>query len=271
MKQVLIIPERDEIQECLEVAEKYNLGFEYNDFYLPAVLDDQEKLTQIIEGYKQKGMPSYCTIHGAFYDVLPFSMDARVREIGMLRIEQSIAVAKSVGAKAVVFHTNYDPFLNAESYVASWIEGNTAFWSSMLEKHRDINIYLENMFDRNPDIMEALSEKLHGYSNYGVCFDFAHASLSGVEPEIWARRLGPFVKHIHIIDNDGVSDLHLAWGDGVIDRQMFYKCYEKYMKGATVLVETFSMENKIKSLELLQREGFFACITKERAKSKSAY
>ncbi|MBQ7954150.1 MAG: sugar phosphate isomerase/epimerase [Lachnospiraceae bacterium] len=260
MKQVLIIPDRNNIKECLELAAKYGLGFEYNDFFMPDVLDDEKKIAKLTLEYKMQELPFYCTLHGAFFDVIPFSMDARIREIASLRIEQSIDVAKRLGAKAVVFHTNYNPFLNSESYVASWIEGNIAFWSGVLEKHADINIYLENMFDTGPDILEALSEKLCKYSNYGVCLDFAHASLSKAAPEIWAKRLGRFVKHVHINDNDGVSDLHLAWGDGVIDRQNFYECYENYMKGASVLVETSSVENILKSLEVLYREEFLECI-----------
>ena len=115
---------------------------------------------------------------------------------------------------------------------------------------------MENMFDTTPDLLEQLSERLEKYANYGVCLDYAHAFLSKESPEIWAERLGRFVKHIHINDNDGVGDLHLAWGDGRLDREKFYECYEKYMRGATVLVETSSMEDKIRSLERLQQEGF---------------
>ena len=80
--------------------------------------------------------------------------------------------------------------------------------------------------------------------------------MSDVKPELWAERLGKYVKHVHINDNDLVSDLHLAWGDGQINREVFYKSYEKYMNKATVLIETSSMENKIRSIEVLKKEGF---------------
>ena len=256
MKQVLIIPDRNRMAECVELAAEAHLGFEYNDFFLPAVLDDEEKMSSILDGYSKWDLPEYTTIHGAFLDVIPFSMDAKIREISDLRIEQSIGVAERIGAKAVVFHTNYNPFLNTESYMATWIEANVSYWSGVLEKHPHMNIYLENMFDTTPDLLELLSEKLCRYINYGVCLDYSHAFLSKAAPEIWAERLGRFVKHIHINDNDGLADLHLAWGDGVINRAKFYECYEKYMRGATVLVETNPVESKIKSIEVLKKEGF---------------
>lgn len=256
MKQLLIIPDINNPQKALSLAEKYSLGFEYNDFYNPAVLDDEQKLQQIIEVYRQNPLPEYSTIHGAFFDVIPFSVDARIREVAVLRIEQSIEAAKRIGAVAVVFHTNYNPFLNTETYIESWIQQNIIFWSEVLEKHPEISIYLENMFDTTPDIMERMSEVLCKYPNYGVCLDYAHAALSKAAPEVWAERLGRFVKHIHINDNDLVSDRHLAWGNGQIDRAAFYRSYDRYMSNATVLIETTSAENQLRSLEVLESEGF---------------
>lgn len=256
MKQILIIPDRNHLRESLELAKEYDAGFEYNDFFIPDVLDDGNLLLDIIQEYQREKIPEYCTMHGAFFDVIPFSADKKIQKISNLRIEQSLGVARRIGAKAVVFHTNYNPFLNSESYIRSWIDTNEEYWSKVLEQNSDINIYLENMFDQTPDIMEALSERLCKYENYGVCFDWAHASLTKVEPEIWVEKLGKYVKHIHINDNDLTSDLHLAWGDGSVNRAAFYECYEKYMEGATVLIETSSMEKQIRSIEKLKEEGF---------------
>jgi len=256
MKQLLIIPNMNDIQETLSLAEKYDLGFEYNDFFDPAVLDDEQRLEELLETYRSYPIPSYCTMHGAFFDVIPFSNDSRIREVSALRIEQSIEVAKKLGASAVVFHTNYNPFLNTPDYVNAWIKQNVQYWSQVLEKHPEISIYLENMFDSSPDIMEELSESLSKYKNYGVCLDYAHAAISKTPAEEWAKRLGRFVKHIHINDNDLISDLHLAWGDGKIDREGFYRSYESYMKDATVLIETSSEGSRLRSLKKLEEEGF---------------
>ena len=257
MKQLLIIPKQDELEEYLSVAEEYKLGFEYNDFFLPDLLDDEEKLKDVIAKYKACELPKYTTtLHGAFFDVIPFSMDKRIRQISDARIRQSIEIAKELGAKAVIFHTNYNPFLNSSAYVESWLQSNAEYWGGILKEYPDINIYLENMFDTTPDLMVALSERLSEYANYGVCLDYAHASLSKAAPEIWAERLSKYVKHIHINDNDLVSDLHLAWGDGTINREGFYRCYDKYMQNASVLIETSTMENVKRTLEMLKKENF---------------
>lgn len=256
MKDFLIIPDRNRIEECVDLSKKYNLGFEYNDFFMPDILDDESRLNDVISQYKKHDLPQYTTTHGDFFDVIPFSMDSKIREISDMRVKQSIDVARRLGAKAVILHTNYNPFLNTKQYVDSWIKQNTEYWGRVLEENKDMCIYLENMFDSSPDIMEELSENLQHYSNYGLCLDYAHAAISNVEPQIWAKNLGRFVKHVHINDNDRVSDLHLAWGDGLIDREVFYQSYDEYMKGATILIETNSMENKIKTIDMMKKEGF---------------
>ena len=256
MKQILIVPDKQDMQASIELSKKYGTGFEFNMFSAPEVLDDSEKLYQTMDTYKTYDLPEYCTMHGAFLDVIPFSPDKKIREISDVRIRQSLEVAKGLGLKAVVFHTNYNPFLNAKEYVKQWVDTNAEYWKTILEQYPDINIYLENMFDETPEVLELLSERLGKFDNYGVCLDYSHAFLSKTQPEEWAKRLSRFVKHVHLNDNDGKSDLHMAWGDGVIDRNGFYQSYRKYLSNATVLLETTGTENIVRSLKTLKEEGF---------------
>lgn len=256
MKRLLMIPQVSAIKESMEFAKQYHMGFEYNDFFHPQILDDMEKQEEIIQAYKKCGQPAYATVHGAFFDVIPFSIDKRIREIAGLRIRQSITAAKKIGASAVVFHTNYNPFLNTEAYKKIWVQQNIDFWEQILTEEPQISIYLENMFDTDPELLEQVSEALCRYENYGVCLDYAHAAISPTPTEVWAKHLGRFVKHIHLNDNDLCRDLHLAWGDGQIDRAVFYDIYEAYLKGATILLETGSLENIRRSVETLLADGF---------------
>ncbi len=256
MNRLLIIPDRSDMGQSLALAGEYSLGFEYNDFFAPDVLDSEKATEDIISAYKAYSLPNFATMHGAFFDVIPFSPDSRIRDISMLRIGQSISAAKRIGAGAAVFHTNYNPFLSSEAYDADWVDANAAIWSDILRKYSDIDIYLENMFDKSPEILCRLSERLCGHENYGVCLDYAHAALSETPPQIWAEALGRYVKHIHLNDNDLKSDLHLAWGDGLIDKDDFYRCYERYLDGASVLIETTGIEKQRRSVLRLVKDGF---------------
>lgn len=255
MKQFLIIPNMVNIEQNLELADKFGLGFEFNDFFYPSILGDEIACGRLIGEYKEIGLPEYLTLHGAFFDVIPFSPDEKIRAVSDLRIRQSVSAARKIGARAVVFHTNYNPFLNSPAYIKNWTEQNAAYWGGILTEFPDMNIYLENMFDSAPDIMAELAEQLCGHANFGICLDYAHAALTAVPPREWVDALGRYVRHIHINDNDFKSDLHLAVGDGKIDWQEFYGLYDR-MGNASVLIETSSFENQRRSIERLKSDGF---------------
>ncbi len=256
MKKLLIIPHRCEIKKSLALAQKYNLGFEYNDFFTPDVLDDTALCELYIANYKLNNIPDFCTMHGDFLDVLVTSFDKEIREISALRINQSIDIAKKMKVSAIIFHINYNPFLNTKAYVDNFISENIKFWSEVLSQNPDINIYLENMFEQSPDVLTAIAKGLCHFKNFGICLDFAHASISKTPVNIWVEKLCPYIRHIHINDNDLTSDLHLAWGDGKINRQEFYSLYKKHLQNTPILIETSSIDNQIRSIETLISDGF---------------
>lgn len=255
MSKFLIIPLINELDASVELAEKYNLGFEYDDFFTPNVLDDKARCEEIISRFKEKKQPEYCTLHGDFFDVLIFSEDAEIRRISALRIEQSMNAALQMNAKAVIFHTNHIPFLNSEQYIEKWLDSNEVFWRSLAAKYATLNIYLENMFDSSPDMLAELARRLSDVKNFGVCFDYAHAAISKTPLSVWVDALAPYVRHIHINDNDLASDSHLALGDGKIDWKEFVRAYQEKMSGATVLIETNVLDYQKRSIEYLSRLG----------------
>jgi hypothetical protein len=62
---IYVIPQINEIKKWEKLSIDYNLGFEYNDFYDPKLLDNKEKLNQLIEMYKKLDRKND-TLHGVF-------------------------------------------------------------------------------------------------------------------------------------------------------------------------------------------------------------
>ncbi|MGN0695578.1 MAG: sugar phosphate isomerase/epimerase family protein [Oscillospiraceae bacterium] len=252
MSRFLIIPRLDELDKSLELAEKYGLGFEYNDFFIPDIMDDKRLADELISRYKGHELPDCCTMHGAFFDVLIFSEDRRIREVSEDRIRTSLDFARKLGARGVVFHTNHTPSLTSELYVNGWLDKNGSFWHRILPEYPDINVYMENMFDNSPYMLKLLAERLSDMPNFGVCLDYAHAVIYGSDIDSWVTELSSYVRHLHINDNDLINDLHLAVGDGQIDWKEFRKNYDSCLcRADTALIETSSLENQRRSAEYL--------------------
>lgn len=256
MGKILVIPDAERLEEWIGFAKEHDLGFEVNEFFAPNLQNDPEKREELIARYRSCELPKPLTMHGSFHDVLIFSEDEEIRKVSGKRVEESIAVARELGATAVVFHTNLNPALiTSESYRQHWIDRNYEFWSGMCGKYPDVTICLENMFDTGPEELAELCKKMQGISNFGVTFDYAHAALYGGDSAKWAEMLEPYIRHVHINDNDGRNDLHLAVGSGVLDWNKFEELRQRYFADATVLIETAVLEEQIKSLEFLHIKG----------------
>lgn len=254
MGRFMIVSKADKLDEYTALSREYDVAFEVNDFFEPEILDDRAKLDAVIEAYLKKGLPEHSTIHGAFYDIAVFSRDARIREMSEFRMEQSMLLAEILGASGVVFHTNYNPALSDEGYMGYFVDATANWLTKLLEKYPAIDIYMENMFDTNPGILKGISEKLERYNNYGVCLDWAHVSIYGSPADKWVEELVPYVKHIHINDNDLKRDLHLPVGSGMIDWKQFAGYYNRYFQNCSVLVETNEPLDQRGSLEYIRRE-----------------
>lgn len=248
----LVVSRAEQLEEHKRVADEYGTGFEINDFFEPDILDDESRIKELIGYYLQVGIPKNSTMHGAFLDVTVFSQDEKIRKISEQRMEQSMEIAGRLGVKGVVFHTNCNPILEGKEYDDRVVEFTAAFLKKLLERYPKLDIYLENMFDRTPDILRKISDRLSGYANYGVCFDYAHASIYSEDMESFVAAISGYVKHIHINDNDLIHDLHLAVGDGMLDWEWFKDCYRQYFAGCSVLIETALAGNQRKSLEYMQ-------------------
>ena len=72
----------------------------------------------------------------------------------------------------------------------------------------------------------------------------------------FAKELSPFIKHLHINDNDLEDDLHLAVGDGKIDWNIFKNHFDEDLKNAkSILIETSDISSQRKSAEYLRTLG----------------
>lgn len=257
MAKFLIIPEYDKFGESLMLADEYNLGFEFNDFFEPDVLSKNPNYQKILNYYTGYELPDKLTMHGAFYDVTIFSEDDSIRDISERRVKKSVEIALEAGCEKVIFHTNINPFITSKSYKRNWLERNKIFFTKLCESNPGIQILMENMFDFSSEDLVLLMENMSLCRNFGICFDYAHACVYGENIEEWASELSPYIKHVHINDTCGKEDLHLPVGKGELDWTKFNDIRKNYFPDADILIETPGYDNQKASLDYMTSHGFF--------------
>ncbi|MDO4501036.1 MAG: sugar phosphate isomerase/epimerase family protein [Erysipelotrichaceae bacterium] len=254
MKNLYIIPDMANIEESCRLADEYNLAFEYNDFFKPAVLKDDELIKEKIAFYKNlKRDRSSDTLHGAFYDITIHSDDPDIYEISKKRIVKCMEIAKELGVKGVIFHTNFIANFKEDFYKRGWLIKNEQFFRELANKYQDIDIYMENMFDDEADLLAELAKQLSDLKNFGVCFDVAHERVFGIKD--FKEQLKPYTRHMHINDNNGLSDQHKPVGEGIVD----WKAYSDFASEVkpSVLIEVTSIEGQKKSIEFLKNNHLY--------------
>ena len=251
-----IVPDRFNLEKSIELAEKYSLGFEFDDFFSPKVLADPQNATEIIKQYESYTLPKHLSLHGAFFDITVFSSDPEIAALSDKRIRQSLEYAHRLNAEKVIFHTNYIPNFNDNGYRESWLEENVRYWSGICDENKDLQILMENMFDIKPDLIIGLADKMKATDNFGICFDLAHAVVFGENADEWIKTVLPYAKHFHINDNGGEADEHLALGDGKIDFSSFFEAVKNF-DCRDILLEMSETQRQQKSIDYLIEKGYF--------------
>lgn len=260
MHERYIIPEPDRIEESLRLSHEFGVHFEYNDFFAPNFLDDQERVRQRIQFYRELERDrSRDLLHGAFLDVTIHSEDDQIRRISQRRVYQSMDVAAALGVRGVVFHTNFIPNFRLKSYIDHWISANARFWRQVCRDYPKMEILIENMFDEEPTLLRNLAEEMDECRNFGICLDYAHGASFGAKTNLddWVTDLLPYVRHIHINDNDLVNDLHQPVGQGKIDWQNFSRRMVGCPPNCSVLIEVRRAEQARTSLIFMKENGIF--------------
>lgn len=251
-----IIPEINRIEEYAELAEQYSLGFEYNDFFDPDLLDDETGIKEKIRRYRQLGRPEKMdTMHGAFFDIVPFSWDSGISRHSQYRMQQSAEIAAKLGCRAVIFHAGLRPeFAKGERYYRNWLE-TMASVARKLAAQSDVEIYYENVQETSPAELAELAESLQDEKRFGICIDVSHMLLAkGASTEEWIHRLAPYIRHFHLNDSHLKTDDHLALGCGGIDwKEVFGHIRQYGLWDRSMLLEVNGLQKINTSLDYLKR------------------
>lgn len=251
----LIIPEWENLEKSVELAEKYDAAFEYNDFFDPKVYTDDEEIEKRVSKYLSLGRDtSQDTLHGVFYDVAIDSKDEMIREYSKKLVRRSFDIAKRLGCRGVVLHTGLIAGLKTQKYEASWLANGEAFYREVCAEYPELDLYLENTMEQSPRMIVKIAEKMEDVSNFKICLDYAHAVLTDVSINTWITELKPYIGHIHVNDNDLKADLHQVPGDGKINFVSFLEMKEAELGGLPALIEVTGAEASRRALEFFADE-----------------
>ena len=198
------------------------------------------------------------TLHGPFYDLVPGAMDLRMLEATRKRLHQAFDLVPLFSPLSIVCHTGYDNKRYRESR-DQWLENAVNTWSLLLKglKHTHTILVIENVYEKTPTMLLTLLKALTG-ENVGFCFDTGHMNaFSATTMKDWLDVMGPFLKQIHLHDNDGGWDDHLAIGRGNIDFEVLFGYLQKHSGKPIITLEAHEETSLWESVDVLSKSLSF--------------
>lgn len=251
------------VNNMLQIQPVYNKKNDYNAlseskglFFEAIELSFDNVSPEKFQWYKNcQKVKSY---HGVFMDVNPASGDSLIAELSKKRYIESCEKALECSVENVIFHSTCFPFLRG-TYLDVWAEKSAEFYTYLAEKYSTLNFYVENSFDINPEPMNSLM-KLITVPNVKVCLDLGHINYSQASLDEWFDVLGDKTGYLHLSDNMGVYDDHIAVGSGTTDWLKADKLCAFLSKNTPVTIEVNTIDDVISSLDYINKHNLFGGI-----------
>ena len=219
--------------DAAEIAREYGFGLEIAEYCTAWNMDEEFPQTDAAVRQKLTGIENRI-LHAPFNELFPCAIDKKARALASDRYRQTIALAKNYGAKKVVIHGGYNPWIY---YPVWYVEQSILFWEEFLKDDPGVEIVLENVLETDPqwllDIVKGVDNE-----NLKMCLDIGHVNAySPIDLMDWLETCAPCISHFHIHNNDGTQDRHNPLNDGTMDIKAFLYRAETLCPNATYTLE----------------------------------
>ncbi len=236
-----IMPVFDELKKIAA------LGFDYLELTLDPPCAHYTEIMEIedelIQSLEHNSMGIICHLPTFVYTA---DLSQGIRKVSLEEMIASLQTAARIGAKKAVLHPSFISGLG--SFVMETAMGFAFQSLGAITKEADhlgITLCFENMYPSylsffNPNHFEMIFKK---FPNLKMTLDTGHANID----DPGKKRLNKFIQrfpdkigHIHISDNFGKRDDHLAVGQGNIHFEKFIKLLKASGYNDTITLEIFS-------------------------------
>lgn len=255
MNPISITCKHESLESCLALAATQGIGLEIQSFAFPPLLNDdnwEEKVTFYANRLQNFHGP--VALHGAFMDMAPGSPDKNFLQITRDRTLRDFEIAKRLNAKTVVFHANFIATIHNDDYREGWTKRMVQFYKPIAREAENmgLGVVLENMWEFDPSIIRRVVEEV-GSSALAACLDVGHSQLfSHLLLEDWLQDLDGWIAHVHINNNYGEIDEHLALDDGVLDYEKILPRLAELPRNPTIVLEIERLEDIEHSLSFFK-------------------
>ncbi|WP_321504555.1 sugar phosphate isomerase/epimerase family protein [uncultured Methanoregula sp.] len=191
------------------------------------------------------GYPFSYSVHAPCSEVNIAALNEHMRSASIRVLGEVLAASARIGAGHLVVHPGFSPYEQVRDRSYASLLRSLDDLVHLQEEH-GVRVCIENMgaweccHFRTPEFLPELAAR-----GLGCTLDCGHARLNGNLDEF--LEAGGFC-HVHLHDNGGTVDDHIACGAGTIDFQILLS---KLPRHATMVVETRELAEADQSIRYL--------------------
>jgi len=215
-------------------------------------IEQSREVLSAVESYSLE-----LSVHAPFADLNIASMNPGIREESLRQLAHAMECASSLNARLFTIHPGrLSPYSMWFPQEAKKQNISSIEWLVEQAQEHGLVLCIENS-PRYAGAMlcsiEELSELLGAFSSgeLALTLDVGHACTCGDVLE-YVSRLGSRISNVHLHDNSGTEDEHLAVGDGCIDFRRLLELLDSRYRGGLV-IECHREEDVFRSRDALLR------------------
>ncbi len=215
-----------------------------------------ENFTRIAVTLQDRGLA--CTMHAPFHDLVPGGFDKRVIELSREKLARAFDLLPIFKPQSIVCHLGFEHNKHG-SQVERWLETSVATWTPLIDtaEAAGTRVMFENTYETDPEVHRQLFAELNS-ENVGFCLDTGHLlAFADTSWQPWLAELIPWLGQLHLHDNDGRGDKHIAVGTGIFDFQSLFDYLRQKKISPLITLEPHSEEDLWLSLENIEKMELF--------------
>jgi sugar phosphate isomerase/epimerase len=192
------------------------------------------------------------TLHGPFQDLLPGALDARILAASRARLQDAFDLLEIFQPRSIVCHIGYEA-RHYQGQEERWLAHSVATWEPLAAQaaRHGTMVALENVYETQPELIKELFTRLQA-ANIRFCLDVGHVqAFGGGDFQEWLDELGSLVGQLHLHDNHGPQDEHLALGQGIIPLPRILTFFADRKQAPLITLEPHHEDSLLPSLEFL--------------------
>ncbi len=246
--------ERD-IQRIIDNRIQPEIGLDGNVLFTVS----KDRFQKVSEKLKAEDLA--CTIHAPFSGLSPGDPQQTALKTTREKLHRAFELIPIFKPVSIVCHLYYISGIHDIAY-DTWLKNSLDTWQELLSiaSEQPTRIMFENTYESTPDMHKHILTTL-GSNQVGFCLDVGHVMVYGRNSwKDWLYPLHPWFGQLHLHDNNGLYDDHLAVGEGGFDFHALFT-YLKNKNLTPIITLEPHVENDLwKSLSALNKMPTFSKI-----------